>query len=73
MEINKTKMTFLARKSHIIIIRNITSILSNERTKNRKKYLELLTATVSHEMMTPLNSIINLSNVLKKMFRKATD
>jgi signal transduction histidine kinase len=64
-------MTFFSKPSHFLVIRNITSIVSSERTKNRKRYLELLTSTVSHEMMTPLNSIMNLSRSLKGQFKKA--
>jgi len=48
-----------------LILKNITSIIVNERMKNNIKYLELLTATVSHEMLTPLNSIMNLSKIIK--------
>ena len=47
-----------------MIIRNITHIIDNEKTNNQKKYLELLAGTVSHEMMTPLNSILNLSKII---------
>lgn len=44
-----------------MIIRDITDIITKERIQNEHKYLELMTGTVSHEMFTPLNSIINVS------------
>ena len=46
-------------------MKNITSVIHSERIKNNLKYLELLTATISHEMLTPLNSITNLSRMIK--------
>lgn len=33
--------------------------------KNNLIYMEMLTATISHEMLTPLNSILNLSRMIK--------
>lgn len=45
----------------MIVIRNISVIIEIEKVKNENKYQELLTATMSHEMLTPLNSIINLA------------
>ena len=45
----------------MIVIRNISVIIEFEKVKNENKYQELLTATMSHEMLTPLNSIINLA------------
>jgi signal transduction histidine kinase len=57
----------------MVMLRVITPIIASERSKNRKKYLEFLTATVSHEMMTPLNSIINLSKILLKKFREGRE
>jgi len=45
----------------MLVIRDISMIIEFEKEKNENKYQELLTATMSHEMLTPLNSIINLS------------
>ena len=54
----------------MILLRNISHIIKYEKSKNQTKYQELLTATMSHEMLTPLNSIINLSIFLEAKFRK---
>ena len=52
----------------MISIRDISNIIDYEKTKNEAKFFEALTATASHEMLTPLNSILNLSNhILKKL------
>ncbi len=50
----------------MIVIRDISLIIEFEKEKNENKYQELLTATMSHEMLTPLNSIINLSMYLEQ-------
>ena len=55
----------------MIVIRNISVIIEFEKVKNENKYQELLTATMSHEMLTPLNSIINLSvHIEQKMLNR---
>ena len=47
-----------------MLIRNISHIINYEKSKNVGKYQELLTGTVSHEMLTPLNAIINIIEVI---------
>ena len=54
----------------MIVIRNINLIVEYEKIKNENKYQELMTATMSHEMLTPLNSIINLSVYVEEKLRK---
>ena len=57
----------------MIVIRNISLIVEFEQVKSENKYQELLTATMSHEMLTPLNSIINLSIYLEDRIRESFD
>ena len=49
----------------MIIIRSITSIVKYEKLKLENHFYEMLTATVSHDMRTPLNSIIGLLDHLR--------
>ena len=67
MEVEIKTTMFNLKEAKLLIIRNITSIIESERKMNRSKYFEMLTATVSHEMLTPLNAIINLSQPLKDL------
>jgi signal transduction histidine kinase len=60
-QIRKLDIHFQEQPAKMLVIRNITFIIEYEKIKNANKYQELLTATTSHEMLTPLNSIINLS------------
>jgi|LauGreDrversion4_2_1035121.scaffolds.fasta_scaffold1854712_1 signal transduction histidine kinase len=48
----------------MIIIKNITELVRYQQTERENKMYELFTATVSHEMRTPLNSIISLIKVV---------
>ena len=57
---------YLQQTAKMIVIRDISLIIEFEKEKNENKYQELLTATMSHEMLTPLNSIINLSIYLEQ-------
>lgn len=48
----------------LVKISNIDKIVQGEHDKAKAAYQQALTATVSHEQMTPLNSILNLSDML---------
>lgn len=41
----------------MIIIKNLTPIILYEKIKGENHFYEMLTATVSHDMRTPLNAI----------------
>ena len=49
----------------IIIMKSVSSIVRYEKLKLENHYFEMLTATVSHDMRTPLNSVISLLRNLK--------
>ena len=44
----------------MIMIKNLTQAIKYEKLKVENHFYEMLTATVSHDMRTPLNTIINL-------------
>ena len=51
----------------MIMIRNLTSIVNYEKIKMENHFYEMLTATVSHDMRTPLNAIIGLLGNLEML------
>lgn len=63
-QIRRCHIDFNERPATLLLIRNISHIINYEKAKNVGKYQELLTGTVSHEMLTPLNAIINFVEVL---------
>ena len=44
----------------MVVIKNISSLVRYEQIKIENHFYEMLTATVSHEMRTPLNAILTL-------------
>lgn len=63
-QIRKAAIEYNERPATLLLIRNITHIVNYEKAKNVEKYQELLTGTMSHEMLTPLNAILNLIDIL---------
>jgi len=62
------KVIYKQKSATMVILRNVNNIIRYQKKKNEQKYQSLLTATFSHEMLTPLNSIINISqSLLKKL------
>lgn len=50
----------------MIKIGNIENLIEKEHEKAKSSYQRALTATISHEQMTPLNSILNLTKMSKE-------
>ena len=48
----------------MIMMKNLTPIINYEKVKLENHFYEMLTATVSHDMKTPLNAILGLLNTL---------
>ena len=46
----------------MIMVNHITPFVRYEKLKLENHFFEMLTATVSHDMRTPLNAIIGLSS-----------
>ncbi len=48
----------------MIIIKNLTELVKYKNVEMESRLYELFTATVSHEMKTPLNSILSLIKIV---------
>lgn len=48
----------------MLTIRDLTKLISAEKIENENRFYNSLTATVSHEMMTPINCILTFARVL---------
>ena len=64
VEIQITKLQFQGVESRLILIRNVNYVLEQQQLKTRAEYDRRLTDTLSHELLTPLNCIINMSEPL---------
>ena len=49
----------------MIMARSITHIIKYEQLKLQNHFLEMLTATISHDMRTPLNAILGIGKNLQ--------
>jgi signal transduction histidine kinase len=49
----------------MIIVKNMTSLINYEKAILENHFYEMLTATVSHDMRTPLNAIISLLGTIE--------
>ena len=54
----------------MILFRNITRVIQYEKEKNQFRYQEMLAGTISHEMKTPLNAILNMSSLIENKIQK---
>ena len=64
VELKIQKIKFEQADSIIVKISSIDQVVQGEQYKSKITYQEALTATVSNEQMTPLNSILNLTEML---------
>ncbi|CDW85484.1 pas domain s-box protein [Stylonychia lemnae] len=60
-----TTIHFKGKQNKLIIVKNLTPIMRYESLKVENHFYEMLTATVSHDMRTPLNAMIGLIDNLQ--------
>ena len=65
IEIQVKVLKFMGVFSRLVILRNVNYVIEQEKLQTRAIYDRKLTNTLSHELLTPLNCIINLSEYLK--------
>lgn len=53
----------------MIIVKNITHFVANEQLRMQNHMLEMLTATISHDMRTPLNAILGVGGNISKYIK----
>ena len=58
-------LEFNGQPSRLVLIRNVNYIVEQQRLQTQAMYDRKLTNTLSHELLTPLNCITNLSEHLK--------
>lgn len=59
------RITYRNKQVKMIVFKKITPLVRLKKMKLEKRFLEMLTATVSHDMRTPLNAITGLSTNLQ--------
>ena len=55
--------------NRMIILRDITDVVQKEYNRSITKLSEIMVASTSHDMRTPLNTIINMHNIIEKKIK----
>lgn len=58
-------MTFDYQSCTLIIIRNLSDLIKVEYARSVEKLSEVMIASTSHDMRTPLNTIVNMLKMIK--------
>lgn len=53
----------------MIMIKNLTTLINYEKVKLENHFLEMITATVSHDLRTPLNAMNGLTTTLLSLIK----
>ena len=59
------EVIFDLKPNKMIILRDVTEITQKEYTRSITKLTEIMVASTSHDMRTPLNTIINMHRILE--------
>lgn len=65
IEVNTLELSRDVRRQ-LLVISDISRILRYEQKKLQHNFQQQLTASLAHEQLTPLNSIVNVSQILQK-------
>jgi len=60
---------FRYENHHLIMLKNLTKVIRLEKLQVENHFFEMLTATVSHDMRTPLNVIMGLLAALEGLIQ----
>lgn len=63
------EVVFDLKPNKMIILRDVTEITQKEYTRSITKLTEIMVASTSHDMRTPLNTIINMHRILEMRVR----
>ncbi|TNV83566.1 hypothetical protein FGO68_gene15673 [Halteria grandinella] len=67
---DQQEILFQNSNHKLIIAKSLTHFVAYEKLKMQNHFLEMITATVSHDMRTPLNAILGVGEELKRYIRQ---
>ena len=68
-EILHMEVVFDLEPNKMVILRDITEVVRKEYTRSIAKLSEIMVASASHDMRTPLNTIINMHHIIELKVR----
>ena len=66
VQFKKISLHFKNKSACLLVVKNLTQSVRYKQIEIENQFNELLTATVSHEMRTPLNSMLVLINSIRR-------
>ena len=66
VEIQISQVDYMGREARLVLIRNVNYIVEHSKLQQQASYESKLTNTLSHELLTPLNCIINMSEQMNQ-------
>ena len=64
-EFKQKEVMFDMQPNRMVIIRDISELIQKEYARSIAKLTEIMVASTSHDMRTPLNTIINMHNMIE--------
>lgn len=64
-------MIFDQRIANLIIVRDITELVKSEYERSVEKLSEVMIASTSHDMRTPLNTIMSMLQLIQDQITEA--
>jgi signal transduction histidine kinase len=68
-EIQQMDVVFEMEPNRMIILRDITELTQKEYNRSIAKLIEIMVASTSHDMRTPLNTIINMHDMIESKIK----
>ena len=60
------KLIFRSKQCYVLTMRDITIFKNNAKLSEKNKVLNLMSSSVSHEMLTPLKCIVSIVDLLRR-------
>lgn len=64
LEYLQKEVIFDMNPTRLVILRDVSELVKNEYTRSIQKLTEIMVASTSHDMRTPLNTIINMHQLI---------
>ena len=65
-------MIFDLQKCKLVVIRDVSELVKSEYLKSAEKLSEIMLASTSHDMRTPLNTIISMLKLVQRTVKDQT-
>lgn len=65
------EILYSTEKSYLIILRDISEIIQVEYARSIEKLSNIMIASTSHDMRTPLNTILNMHKLVETQIKDA--